>query len=142
MSEYPGIFNKKCMSKQDIKCNSHDLCNLNINTVGSDKNIINIDKTDRNGLSPFNNNTKCGYKSPSLEYVVSDNNVINIPRSSHSWSNQRGYGNIVVGSFDTCSNIYSKVHPYNRIPPLSIPTETNVDTNMAWNVNKVKVNRK
>lgn len=50
--------------------------------------------------------------------IIQDNGV-NFPlKNNHSWSNSRGYGNIVVGTFDSCNNVHGRVHPYNRLPKL------------------------
>lgn len=50
--------------------------------------------------------------------VIQDNSVNFSLQNNHSWSNSRGYGNIVIGTYDSCSNIHGRVHPYNRIPKL------------------------
>ena len=46
--------------------------------------------------------------------VIQDNTVNFDLKNNHSWSNSRGYGNVVVGTYDSCSNIHGKVHPWNR----------------------------
>ena len=50
----------------------------------------------------------------------------------HSWSNQRGYGNLVVATNDVNHNIVGRVSPWNRLIPLPLPTDTQVDIQMAW----------
>tara|TARA_Y100000389_G_scaffold79344_2_gene76093 strand:+ start:2884 stop:3222 length:339 start_codon:yes stop_codon:yes gene_type:complete len=51
--------------------------------------------------------------------VIQDNNVQFELQNNHSWSNSRGYGNLVIGTFDSCNNIHGRVHPWNRIRPLN-----------------------
>ena len=46
--------------------------------------------------------------------VIQDNTVRFDLKNNHSWSNSRGYGNVIVGTYDSCSNIHGKVHPWNR----------------------------
>ena len=46
--------------------------------------------------------------------VIQDNTVNFDLKNNHSWSNSRGYGNVVVGTYDSCSNIHGKVHPWHR----------------------------
>lgn len=73
--------------------------------------------------------------------VVQDNNVDFPVSNSHSWSNTRGYGNINLDTHDNLNNIHSRSHPYNRIPPIIKPYDVDVDTNMAWDLNQVKLDR-
>ena len=79
------------------------------------------------------------YKAPNR---VINNNYVEYPSvKTHSWSNTRGYGNIVLATNDSCNNIHGKVKPWNRIESLNCPYNTPVDVSMAWNVNKVQAKR-
>ena len=61
------------------------------------------------------------------------NNSVDYPlKSYHSWTNQRGYGNIVIASNDCKNNIYGAIYPWNRIPPLQSPFDTFVKIENAW----------
>jgi hypothetical protein len=51
--------------------------------------------------------------------VIQDNKVQFDLKNNHSWSNSRGYGHIVIGTYDSCSNIHGRIHPWNRIRPLN-----------------------
>ena len=109
-------------------------------------NINRVDEDDLNEFHPYNpaltykSCKKGDYKTP-IE-ILNNNHVLEEPKSSHSWSNQRGYGHITIGNFDTCSNIHSKVHPYNRIEPLPLPHKGIVDTMYSpWNTNKIDIKR-
>ena len=164
MSSFPNVFDTKCLSDKKIECSSTGFCNLELpnndyflkNNVKKNTDISNnnIDKLNANSLDheklnevfPFNpsmtyKSCKKGiYQTP--REILNDNILIEDPKSSHSWSNQRGYGHITIGTFDTCSNIHSKVHPYNRIAPLPMPYDGISDKSFsAWNTNKVSVER-
>ncbi len=55
----------------------------------------------------------------SLPSKVIQDNSVNFPlKNNHSWSNSRGYGNIVIGTFDSCNNMHGRIHPYNRLDKL------------------------
>lgn len=61
------------------------------------------------------------------------NNHVDYPLNSyHTWSNQRGYGNIVVGTNDANHNIFGSIYPWNRIPQLQSPYDTFVKIENAW----------
>lgn len=51
--------------------------------------------------------------------VIQDNKVQFDLQNNHTWSNSRGYGNVVVGTFDSCSNIHGRIHPWNIIRSLN-----------------------
>jgi hypothetical protein len=56
-------------------------------------------------------------------------------QSFHMWSNQRSYGNIVVGTSDDTGNILGKVSPWNRVPSMQHPYDTFVKIESAWSSN-------
>jgi len=58
--------------------------------------------------------------------------------SSNKWSNVTGYGNITINSYDNGSNIYTDIHPYNRINKLDKPYNIKTVNEKAWNLNKIK----
>jgi hypothetical protein len=55
--------------------------------------------------------------------------------SFHTWSNQRGYGNIVAGTSNHQGNIMGKVAPWNRLPAMKHPYDTLVQIDSAWSTN-------
>ena len=77
-----------------------------------------------------NRSTSCSAFTPP-QNVVQNNKVPVGVVSNKSWSNVRGYGNIVVATHDTESNMHGRLHPWNRINPLSSPYETPVVTKQA-----------
>ena len=79
------------------------------------------------------------YKAP--KSVIQNNNVEFNFSNSNTWSNTRGYGNIVVGTSDNQNNIHGRIHPWNRIHPLSTPYNTPVVVKDAWAFNKIRYNR-
>jgi len=73
-----------------------------------------------NNCTPFcplyaDNNNKVG---PSLQY--------------QKWTNQKGYGNICVKSYDPNNMVTDNCYPYNRLQSLSTAETSPADTNMAW----------
>lgn len=126
MSKYPDAFSSNCKTNKDIFIENSIFCKTN-NTY----NLFN------NQLSPFTTEKKknCTYKSPDLSKVVSDNKIIENDQIKHSWSNQRGYGNINIESLNKNNDIYLESYKYNRIFPLTKPFYTNVDTKQAWSNN-------
>jgi hypothetical protein len=113
MSSYPNSFKIQCLgcssSCANIRCSCHcPKCQA--------KNIS-ITSYCRTPQSTMN--------------VIQDNSVSDF-HNSHVWSNSRGYGNIVIGTADSDNLIYGRVSPWNRIPKLSLPTSTNVETSASW----------
>lgn len=54
------------------------------------------------------------------------------PLEDKGWSNIRGYGEMVNNSFIQNRDIVRTVSPWNRIQPLYLPTDTEVNTKYAW----------
>jgi hypothetical protein len=63
---------------------------------------------------------------------VQNNNVTYPSSSYHTWTNQRGYGNIVVATNNVENTIVGSIHPWNRLPPLESPFDTFVRIESAW----------
>ena len=76
-----------------------------------------------------------------IQSLIQSSDIDFSSSNSKKWSNYRSYGNLVIGSSDNSNNIYNKINPWNRIEKLNCPYNTNVDVNMAWNMNNVKVKR-
>jgi hypothetical protein len=63
-------------------------------------------------------------------------NEVDYPQQSfHMWSNQRSYGNVVVGTSDDKGNILGKVSPWNRLSSAQHPYDTFVKIENAWSTN-------
>jgi hypothetical protein len=63
-------------------------------------------------------------------------NEIDYPQESqHTWSNQRGYGNVVFGTSNPQGDIMGKVSPWNRLPSMKHPYDTLVQIESAWSTN-------
>uniref|UniRef100_A0A6C0JIA6 Uncharacterized protein n=1 Tax=viral metagenome TaxID=1070528 RepID=A0A6C0JIA6_9ZZZZ len=130
MSSYPEAFKLNCVGKLPTD-NTYSVC--------QQKPII----LENNNLAQGSNYKPQGcptYEPP--REVIQSNNVDFTKTYNKSWSNTRGYGNIVVGTHDTCNNIQGRVHPWNRINPLSSPHDTPVVIKDAWSMNKVRHVRK
>tara|TARA_B100000575_G_scaffold294356_1_gene309751 strand:- start:4283 stop:4687 length:405 start_codon:yes stop_codon:yes gene_type:complete len=132
MSSYPDAFQLQSVG------------NLQNNTNVPTKPII----LENNKMVPLKNSTENQETTTThtqefgdINNVDQDNGVDFAIGNNHSWSNVRGYGNIVVGTNDSRNNIHGRVHPYNRIASLKNPHDTLVDTSMAWDVNQIKYDR-
>ena len=66
--------------------------------------------------------------------VKDQTNEVSGYNTKHVWSNVTGYGNIRMSN-------NSRLQKWNRIPPLSFPSSTLVNTKNAWNL-KEKVQDK
>jgi hypothetical protein len=71
-----------------------------------------------------------------------DNKVDFTPNSYHTWSNQRGYGNIVVATNDSSNAIRGSINPWNRLPPMEKTFDTFVRIESAWATNPMNCNSK
>jgi hypothetical protein len=71
-------------------------------------------------LSQDNTTTTFNQPNSIPSGVIQDNRVQFDLKNNHSWSNVRGFGNINVGTYDSCNNIHGRVHPYNRIKKKNI----------------------
>jgi len=63
--------------------------------------------------------------------VIQDNTVENI-KVHHTWTNQRGYGNIINAHLTLDGVISARVSPWNRLPPLSMPYSGPAQGTTAW----------
>ena len=140
MSQYPDSFRVNCVGT--LPCNNNrkfcDLSNepvvIQNGNVVSEENSQNIQKPVK---SVNSTTTHClPYGAP--KRVIQSNEITEKPKWSHSWSNVRGYGNIVVATNDDCTNIHGKVHPYNRIHPLSMPYDGPAVIKDAWKLNEAE----
>ena len=140
-NNYPSAFNTGCV--KNIQCNTISSSCKNtsskfINTESLRSKDVKIKKNKRSsksGSKIYNSdNSQSLYCLPySAPSNVIDSNLVDFePTDSHSWSNQRGYGNIVVATYDTCNNIHGKVNPWNRIPKATNPYSSPADIKMAW----------
>ena len=126
MNKYPNVFNDKCQSKIKVNCPDENMCKLNNYDKLKLQLVNDSSETKKFQLHPYNQSmSNCGYKTPELNNIVSENKIDYKLSSNHTWSNQRGYGNIIVGNLDTCNNIHTRVHPYNRIDRLNYPFQSN-----------------
>ena len=161
MSSYPGIFDTKCVSDKKIECLSTGYCNQDIpnkdyhltkneETLKEEQikkmNINSLDNDKIMYVHPYNpaltykSCKKGSYDTP--KQILNNNYLLDEPHTSHTWSNQSGYGHIIIGSFDSCSNVHTKVHPYNRLDPLPFPHNGIVDEKLSpWNTNNVVTKR-
>ena len=125
MSSFPDAFRINCVGKLP--------CNTNYNNC-SNKPVV----LENNRVIHETNTTHC--KKYSVPKNVIQDNIIDYNVSSvHTWSNARGYGNIVVCNNDSNNNILGRKHPYNRIPALH--HEYSGLKNHAWNNNKDEYNK-
>ena len=114
MSSYPDAFKLQCL------CDKTNCVNIKCSCPCQKCNRKNIALTTH--CQPFGTPMK----------VIQDNKIDYPYESSHIWSNNRAYGNIVIGSSDSCGTIYGRVAPFNRIPKLNEPYDTNVVPDSAW----------
>lgn len=122
MSSYPNAFRVNCIGNTS--------CNNNY-TVCKDQTYIN-NKLQQRRLPQ--QTTHClPYQAP--KQVIQNNNVDFQFSNSNTWSNARGYGNIVIGTSDTQNNIHGRIHPWNRIHALSSPYQTPAVVKNAWAMN-------
>lgn len=68
--------------------------------------------------------------------VIQDNTVNWPQENQHTWSNQRGYGNVVISTVDSANNVRGRVSPWNRIPSLVAPIDVSIDPSVAWSQKK------
>lgn len=123
MSNYPQAFNNTCLCASS--CNNN-ICKCTNSTCKCSKN---------RQREPYFTTAHCQPFSPIMN-IIQDNKVDFTSECKHNWSNQRGYGNIVISTQDNCNNVLGRVAAYNRIPTLSLPTSTNVDPQYAWSNKK------
>ena len=72
-----------------------------------------------------------------IKYNYCDNfpKTINdiIMDDQHYWVNNCNYGNICL--YNMNNNVINQVtKKYNKLPPLTLPVDTSVDINMAWDI--------
>tara|TARA_B100001093_G_scaffold346014_1_gene330658 strand:+ start:777 stop:1235 length:459 start_codon:yes stop_codon:yes gene_type:complete len=148
-NSYPDSFRLNCVGK--VPCNNNfDVCDNTNKPV-----IIENDKIVPEQKKQF---TQQGYQQGNVRKAslsttthclpydgpkrVIQNNLIDFkPVNNRSWSNQRGYGNILVATSDNQNNIKGSVHPYHRIQPLRQPYDGPADIYNAWRMSKIKLNR-
>ena len=114
MSNYPDSFRINCVG--ELPCNNNKkFCDVSKKPIIIENNRVVEGEEQHSTTTNY-----CKNYNPPMR-VIQDNKIVEKPKSSHSWSNQRSYGNIVVGSNDTCNNIHGRIHPYNRLFALSEP---------------------
>jgi len=62
--------------------------------------------------------------------VIQDNTVNY--EVNHSWTNHRGYGNLINAHLKPDGVISARVAPWNRMPPLTIPYSGPAEGTNAW----------
>lgn len=129
MSAYPQAFTINKVG--DLTCN---------NNFYYVDNSLPIMMDERRVVPAMSTTTHCQAYRPPME-VIQDNTFPSPHFNERSWSNHRGYGNIVVATHDTCNNIRGRVHPWNRIPKLDMPYSGPAVIEDAWNLNRVKTSR-
>lgn len=129
MSSYPSAFKLQKVGK------------LQHNHIASNKPIV----LENNRVVPLNSTDKHLTTIHSQPNRAPSNliqtNKVDFKTTTPTWSNSRGYGNIVIGTHDTCSNVHGRIVPYNRLPPLQEPYDTNVEVNDAWDFNPNQFNK-
>ena len=140
MSQYPDSFRVNCVGT--LPCNNNrKFCDVSKEPVVIQNGNVVSEENSPQVNQPINKasstTTHClAYKAP--QRVIQDNEVNFKPQWAHSWSNTRGYGNIVVATNDTCNNIHGRVHPWNRIQPLSMPYDGPAVVKDAWKMNEAE----
>ena len=119
MSSYPQAFQIPCL------CNS--TCKNNFCHCTSPK----CKCTSSKQQMGYFTTTHCQPFGPPTN-VIQSNIVETADETKHVWTNQRGYGNIVIATIDNKNNVVGSVSPWNRIPSLTYPTDTNVKPSNAW----------
>ena len=127
MSSYPEAFKLNCVGKLPTD-NNYSVCQEKPIILENNNVVPKGAKHLNRGCAP--------YKAP--KNVIQDNTFQGNKVSAKSWSNTRGYGNIVVGTYDINNDIHGRIHPWNRITPLTQPYDTPVVVKDAWSMNKVK----
>lgn len=132
-NNYPSVFNK--CNKVKISCDqTNKTCFNGSKNIKNQLNNLKIaEKNEKKKLKNMDKylNSNCKNYNSSLEII--NNNVIDFNFDENkSWSNQSGYGNIIIQSNDQCNNLNGRMHHWNRIFQLPKPYSTNVNTRMAW----------
>tara|TARA_B100000963_G_scaffold45853_2_gene34250 strand:+ start:609 stop:1046 length:438 start_codon:yes stop_codon:yes gene_type:complete len=140
MSQYPDSFRVNCVGT--LPCNNNrQFCDHSKGPVViQNGKVVSEESSSEKLTRPIKNvstTSHCqAYGVP--EKVIQDNEIGEKPKWTHTWSNVRGYGNIVVATNDSCNNIHGKVHPYNRISSLSMPYDGPAVVKDAWKMNKAE----
>tara|TARA_B100001093_G_scaffold519364_1_gene608029 strand:- start:279 stop:644 length:366 start_codon:yes stop_codon:yes gene_type:complete len=121
MSSYPDAFRLNCIGKLPTDSN-YSVCQQKP-IILENKNVVEKGHNRPESCSAF----------AAPQNVVQDNAVPSGLVSNKSWSNVRGYGNVVVATHDTENNMHGRVHPWNRLNNMASPYETPVVTKDAWN---------
>lgn len=135
-NNYPNIFKDSC-AKKNISCdtNSNFSCRNGLDNINNElKKLKEENSKNKPKRMDREKGTICAdYNSP---IDITENNSINFNLlNNHSWSNQRGYGNIQISSFDSCNNINGEVFNWNRIPKQYKPYSSPANVYMAWSKN-------
>ena len=139
-NSYPDVFKTNCAGAYwcDTPAKGCNINKIKSNKVVKKQKVVSesiLAEDAENVLVNDNSTIHClPYEAPTK--VIGNNKVDFKTVNSHSWSNQRGYGNIVSATNDTCNNIHAKIKPWNRIEPAHSPYFTNADVKMAWRASK------
>jgi hypothetical protein len=138
MSQYPDSFRVNCVGT--LPCNNNkQFCDHSKGPVVIQNGAVVSEERSSEKLNKIDNSstTHCqSYGTP--QRVIQDNEIKEKPNWTHTWSNVRGYGNIVVATNDSCNNVHGRVHPYNRITKLSMPYDGPAVVKDAWKMNKAE----
>ena len=119
-NKYPNAFYSYCVGK--VPCDGTSECIHQNSKMDKDihenkklhllrERILPSGRTDLSkGCSNQVRSICEGYESPSKKIEGKDVNFE--IKGSHTWSNTRSYGNIVIATNDTCNNIHGKVKPF------------------------------
>ena len=137
-NNYPNIFKNSCVKNISCDTNSNFTCKNGLDNINNELNKLkgknNLKMNIEQKKKDIEKGAICSdYNSPIQVYENSsiDFNLLN----NHSWSNQRGYGNIQISSFDDCNNIKGEVFNWNRIPKQYKPYSSPANVNIAWSKN-------
>lgn len=140
MSQYPDSFRVNCVGTLPCNNNRQFCDHSKAPVVIQNGKVVSEESSAEKITKPMNNESSTShcqaYGVP--ERVIQDNEIKEKPKWTHTWSNVRGYGNIVVATNDSCSNVHGRVHPYNRIKALSMPYDGPAVVKDAWKMNKAE----
>lgn len=133
-NNYPNIFKNSCVKNISCNTNSNFTCKNGLDNINNELNKLKKENSHKNIDKDKEKGKICSDYSSPLE--VYENSSINFDLlNNHSWSNQRGYGNIQISSFDSCNNIKGEVFNWNRIPKQYKPYSSPANVNIAWSKN-------
>ena len=72
------------------------------------------------------------------EYTYCNNypNVVSQECPENKWTYSCNYGDICISDTNSQNHMNTQQFVYSRIPPLTLPTNTPIDYNIAWDISK------